>query len=341
MVRYRYALDSEGLVVSAESLVGTRDRDTYHCLSCERELIARVDGKIQQPHFGHKSVGECNGETYLHRLGKQVIVDTYKKCQEDGIPFTIRFNAPRVCNRFKPLTNLVCNIGNDLHEYDLTQYYSVLKVEKRDGEFIPDVSLHSLDRQDDIVYIEIAVTHFLSVEKAKSGKRIIEIPVATEDDIERLRSGLIDDEHAKFLGFYPDIQVVPDAECNCGEKNYYAFYVFKSGKAAHDHGSLRSLQNKIHKMKPNLIWVHLIREEENEDDVRYYEDLIPNRLFIRNLELAQKEGILVKNCYLCKYHGLNLDGSKGRTIFCKTFKKVCDSNEAMTCNRYSLKAIAK
>ena len=29
MVRYRYALDSEGLVVSAESLVGTRDRDTY------------------------------------------------------------------------------------------------------------------------------------------------------------------------------------------------------------------------------------------------------------------------------------------------------------------------
>ncbi len=338
MVRYRYALDSKGLIVSAESLVGTQNRDTYHCASCELELIARVNGKVQQPHFGHKSVVECNGETYLHRLGKQAFVETFQKCRDDRVPFTIRFNAPRVCSRFKQLTNRVCDIGNDLHEYDLTQYYSVMRVEKRDGEFIPDVSLHSPNRPDDIVYIEIAVTHFLSSRKAMSGNRIIEIPVAAEDDIDRIRSGIIDDEHASFRGFYPEIQVVPDGECQCGQKNYYAFYVFKSGKAFLDHGSLRSLQNKIHQMKPKLIWTNLIQEEENRDDVRYYRDQIPNRLFIKNLHIAQKEGVPIKNCFLCRYHGQNWDGSTEHKIYCKTYRKACNSNDARTCDRYRLQS---
>ena len=322
--------------MSAESLAGTQDRDTYHCVSCERELIARVNGKVQRPHFGHKKSVECNGETYLHRLGKKAFVETFRKCQDEDIPFTIRFDAPRVCNRFKQLTNRICDIGNDRHEYDLTQYYSTLKEEKRDGEFVPDVSLHSNERPDDIVYIEIAVTHYLSSKKANSGNRIIEIPIATEDDVERIRSGTIDDKHATFRGFYPDLQIVPDAECNCGKKKFFAFYVYNSGKSILENGSLRALQNKIHQLKDKLIWVNLIPEIEDDNDARYFMDRIPNKLFIKNLRMAQKLGVPVKNCFLCRYHGHNWNASKGHNIYCKTFKKACGSNEASTCDRYRL-----
>lgn len=336
MVQYRYAFDANQSIVSAESLAGTQDRDTYHCIACERELIARVNGKVQRPHFGHKSAVECNGETYLHRLGKRAFVETFRKCQDEQTPFTISFDAPRVCNRFKPLTNRVCDIGCDHHQYDLTQYYSDLKVEQKDGEFIPDVSLHSSDRPEDVVYVEIAVTHFLSSKKENSGKRIIEIPISTEDDVEKIRGGTIDDKYATFRGFYPEIQVVPDAECNCAKKNYFAFYIFKSGKSLLDHGSLRSLQNKIHQLKDKLIWVNLTAEIEDLDDARYYSDLVPNRLFIKNLRIAQEQGVPIKNCFLCRYHGQNWTATKEHNIYCKTFRKACSSNEASTCDRYRL-----
>lgn len=336
MVKYRYALDSNGEIVSAESLVGTTSRCTYTCVSCERELIARVNGTIQRPHFGHKSVIECNGETYLHRLAKKAFVETFQKCQREGVPFTIRFDAPRVCNRFKSLTKRVCDVGNDRHEYDLTQYYTDLRVEKRDGEFIPDVSLHSTDRPDDIVYIEIAVTHFLSEEKTRSGKRIIEIPVSDEDDIDRIRNASVDDEHATFKGFFPTINVIPDAECNCARENYFAFYVFRSGKAFLDHGSLRSLQNKINSMKSSLLWLHLTKERPHNDGYGYYNEETPSTLFVTNVNHAFSKKVPFKNCYLCRYHGQSWDESTEHGVYCKTYRKSCNSNDANTCDRYRL-----
>lgn len=335
MVLYRYALDSKDQITQADSLAGIEHRDVYRCIACERELIARVNGSIKRPHFAHKSVGECDGETYLHKLGKQAFVETFHQCQEQGKPFMIRFTAPRVCNRFKSLTTRVCEVSDTPHEYDLTQYYTHLQTEKRDGEFIPDVSLLSTKRPDDIVYIEIAVNHFLSEEKARSGKRIIEIPVKTEEDIERIRSGVIDDQHASFKGFNPKIHVVPDAECECAKRNYYAFYVFRSGKAQLDHGSLRSLENKINRMQ-SLVWTRLRKEQTSDSGYGYYNDESTNTLFNTFVSQAFSEEVPFKNCYLCKYSGKSWERMNEHCVFCKLHKKSCDSNYANKCASYSV-----
>lgn len=42
------------------------------CLDCGKPLVARK-GKIKTHHYSHKSVSDCQGETILHKLGKQVV----------------------------------------------------------------------------------------------------------------------------------------------------------------------------------------------------------------------------------------------------------------------------
>ena len=335
MVKYRYGINSEGEVVSADSLVGIEQRGSYSCAGCERELIARVNGKIQRPHFGHKAIVECNGETYLHRVAKLAFVETFRNCQTENRPFFIRFSAPRICNRFKSLIGLVCDVGSDQHEYDLTQYYTDLRVEKRHGEFIPDVSLHSTERPEDVIYIEIAVSHFLSEEKTHSGKRIIEIPVATEADIEPIRSAAIDEQHASLTGFYPKINVIPDVECKCAKRNYFAFYVFQSGKAYLNHGSLRYLDSEIQRNRSSLIWI-VLSEQRDSENYFGHDNKTPNKMFVTNVHNAHREKVPFKNCYLCKHHGRNWDKSSSHNIYCKTYRKSCNSNDANDCDRYRL-----
>jgi competence CoiA-like predicted nuclease len=72
-------------------LVGKEQQSDFICLGCDNILIAKVNGKIKQPHFAHKSIQECNGETYLHRLGKQVFFEVYQKCLEENEPFILLF----------------------------------------------------------------------------------------------------------------------------------------------------------------------------------------------------------------------------------------------------------
>ncbi|WEH99025.1 competence protein CoiA family protein [Acinetobacter soli] len=74
MARYQYAKDQLGKVVKATDLVGKEQQSDFICLGCDNILIAKVNGKIKGPHFAHKNIQECNGETYLHRLGKQIFL---------------------------------------------------------------------------------------------------------------------------------------------------------------------------------------------------------------------------------------------------------------------------
>ena len=73
----------------------------------------QVLSKIKKPHFAHKTVLECNGETYLHRLGKRAFFETYQKCLAENEPFYITFHVPKKCQKFKNP-----NLGN-VHRHKL------------------------------------------------------------------------------------------------------------------------------------------------------------------------------------------------------------------------------
>ena len=336
MVRYLYALDSEKEIVSADSLVGALQRGSYTCVSCGRAMIARVNGGLQTPHFGHKAKLECNGETYLHNTAKKVFASTYLDCLSKDKPFMISFSAPRVCNRYKPLTGKTCDVSIDRHKYDLTDYYTELKVEKKHEEFVPDVSLHSSLKPENVVYIEIAVSHFLSEKKKTSGKRIIEITIESEDDIEQIRTANISDEHASFQGFTPKIRLATDSQCECVKDNYFAFYLFHSGKCFLDNGSLESIRIKLEEIGDKIAWKNLVLNQEiKEDSFGFYHPQTPDKVFMENVKIAHDLDLPFKNCNLCRHHEKSYSKTIGGGIYCKWLNVKCNSNDANSCSHYS------
>ena len=54
MVRYQYAKNEHGEIVKAVDLVGIEDKAKYICIGCDNPLIAKVNGKINKPHFAQK-----------------------------------------------------------------------------------------------------------------------------------------------------------------------------------------------------------------------------------------------------------------------------------------------
>lgn len=328
MIKYRFALDSSGRISTAETLTGKETDDDFTCISCEKPMIARVNGRIQRPHFGHKVQGECNGETYLHRLAKLAFQETYLNCLDRGTPFIISIKTTKVCDKFKGMISCFSHLGEDEHEYDLTQYYTELKVEKRDNNFIPDVSLHSKSRSNELIYIEIAVSHSLSEIKMNSEKRIIEIPVQNEDDINVIRSARLTSSNAHFQGFSPKINSIPDSECLCAKKKVYAFYVFESGKAFLDYELLETIRIKIDRFAKKPKYFELIPND--------YDNI--SEIFVEQVLLAKQRRAPIKNCYLCRYHGDIWYDFSTHGIFCKTYRRKCNSNDATECDRYRLQS---
>ena len=200
MARYQYAKNEHGEIVKAVDLVGQEEKSEYICLGCDNPLIAKVNGKIKKPHFAHKTVLECNGETYLHRLGKRAFFETYQKCLAENEPFYITFHVPKKCQKFKRTIRKYCDLGYAEKRFDLTSYFSQIQVEKRHDHFIPDLLLTRQTNAEDYIYIEIAVTHFLSEKKESSGKRIIEIPLDGEEDVEKSIRQIYSKETLFLLG---------------------------------------------------------------------------------------------------------------------------------------------
>lgn len=337
MVKYQYAKDESGHLVSAAQIAGTEITESYSCVGCGNELIARVNGKVMAPHFAHKVQVECSGETYLHKLAKTTFYETYQECLEKGEPFTIELEQIKECRKFSGLLLRTCNIGSAKKQYDLTRYYSNIVLEKRDGAFIPDLKLSSTSNPDEKIFIEIAVTHFLSQEKEYSGNRIIEIPIEDETDVSKIIKRNLTAADAMFIGFNSGTHAISDSECSCASSNFYCFYIFKSGKCFLDYGPLSKLHGFYLSRKNTLAYSNLFKVTEKEDDYSEYTGIeyrYRGLYFTEQASLARKRGVNIKNCFLCRYHGTNWDAFEGGGVFCKYLKKQCNSNDAVDCNAF-------
>jgi hypothetical protein len=343
MVQYRFAIDSSDKVIDARDLRGRSMPGALWCVSCGQQLVAKVDGKIKRPHFAHKVQIECNGETYLHRLAKLAFAETYHQCIQEGVPFTIALTGPKRCDRFYGAFSCFSKLPDSIQEFDLTAYYSELAIETRAGEFIPDILLKSTSNPDEKVFIEIAVTHFLSEQKQHSGRRIIEIPVNDESQIEVIRSKRLGPSDAVYIGFHPSPAVVTHDECLCASAPVYGFFVYKSGKALLERLPVAQILAKIERQKNTIVYHNLFKDkpyqDHSEEDILEIGcfDYMRGALFVEQVLLAQSRRVPIKNCFLCRYSGDNWESDSSQSIFCKTYRKACSSNDASSCDRYKLK----
>ena len=230
MPLYRYAHNSTGQVFDIEQLsrAAAQRLGPFTCTACGGRLVARF-GKVREKHFAHKSSGECGEETYLHQLGKQTFYDTYKRCLGEGLPFTIEYTHDLVCARYEADLGHRCVVKQVAMSYDLTRYYSDIHFEKRDGAFVPDLLLDNEHHPTRKLYVEIAVTNFVSEAKKRSRHRIIEIPVKGEADLEAISRAHLKEPEVGFFNFERQLPHTKAGECPCNADLRSLFLVFRTG----------------------------------------------------------------------------------------------------------------
>jgi len=224
MIRNRFALDDNNQIIDIQNLT-IYDRKNYICLGC-KDILRPVLGAAREKHFRHKVGAECNGETYLHILGKRLFEHTYRSCLKNCQPFEICFKQYKVCT-FCHLQG-PCTIGNfNLIKYDLVLLFKEISIEELDSQFIPDITLKN--PAGEVVYIEIAVSHKCSDVKLQSGKRIIEIALKDEKDADLILLKLLssEDKGITFHNFKNSIRGNFSSECT---KNADIVMVDNAGK---------------------------------------------------------------------------------------------------------------
>lgn len=186
--KFRYAKDCEGRTILITDVDKVKKKDTYTCVGCGGEMVAR-QGEKNAWHFAHKKE-ECSYETYLHILAKtkiyewlrdaeevKLIVEQSSLCKEYDNCF---FKNEMDCKRSEPKS------------YNLKDYYDVCTLEERvqvgNKYFVPDILLKSTDINRSSLWIEIEVTHACEMEKIQTGFRIIEFKIDSEDDIAQIVS---------------------------------------------------------------------------------------------------------------------------------------------------------
>lgn len=143
------------------------------CPDCQQPLIAN-QGSVKSWHFAHASNSSCMGESVIHRLAKQVIVNA----AQSGLPLYISSNGGTVYEQDKD------GIVHSKSWYAPERQYHIqqAKEEVKLGSQIVDVLCH--DSSGNALAVEIFYTHKKSdVDIQKFAQNSVE---AIEIDVSRL-----------------------------------------------------------------------------------------------------------------------------------------------------------
>ena len=94
-IKYQYAYDESKNLVSIKDITKeNRNQHQYICIGCGNPLLPRAIGsKYRRPHFYHKELVDCSGETYLHKLAKKLIKEKFENSEK----FEISYPVTRTC----------------------------------------------------------------------------------------------------------------------------------------------------------------------------------------------------------------------------------------------------
>lgn len=300
--KYHYAYNENNIIIDIKNVSPAyRQEHCFYCISCGAEMIAKL-GKKNKHHFAHKGGDDsCNSETYLHKLGKLLL----KKKFYESSTFEVEYKRNLKCKNHASCPFYEAKeCFEQINEiFDLKKYYDTCTEEQTIGEYRADLLCSdSLGKYKDPVLIEIRVTHECTLEKKKSGMKIIEIQIKSDDAIWELMNGHIKEcDNVKFMGFLRESK-----EKVLLNRYLSRLMLFQSGAAYVE----KSVCNE-EKRNPNTIL-----ELNFDPKTRYY--IKDNRTVLEyGFVTAIKMGYNIKNCMLCKYCRPGFD----ELIFCCMSKK--------------------
>jgi len=222
-IKYQYAKDSEGLLININEL-NKNYIGKYFCLTCGNELLTKC-GDERVHHFAHKNdVNNCSKETYLHELGKKIFYNTYMQCINENETFyvlpSLFTNINKICKYYGIIKTDECIIKN-IPKLDLVSIFKKIELERKYNNFVPDITL--INNDNEVIFIEIYVTHPCEKEKIDSKIKIIEINIKDEKDIGLILGKILSENNEKIRYYnFEDFNVSVEPMCiGNKESNYY------------------------------------------------------------------------------------------------------------------------
>lgn len=222
-----FACDYTGKIVDIKE-AHTR-RGIYTCPYCKSQMILKC-GKVREWHFAHKPDADCDYNRYLHSLAEIKIRDWFNTSPSINIYLDVKREIECVnidCCKFPNKESCRWEEGSVNKSFDLKAWYGEAVIEKKyaksNEEFIADILCPCKKEGQDPLFIEIHVKHRCEDAKIKSGLKIIEIKISSEQDIEDIITGRVPlqenghwksktsvkwiDSSIKFYGFQPKTEI--------------------------------------------------------------------------------------------------------------------------------------
>ncbi len=167
---------ADGQLIYAEQ--GIDKSLPFNCPGCKQEVYAATEGKVQRPHFRHKSINGSKGcsepESYIHWITKELFADFFKSIDSlyIEIPYYLYCTASKTCKK------------KSTYQLDLKEKFPYILVEEYHQGFRPDCMLYNDIGEK--LYLEVKYTHAVSEEKIDTGMPIIELNISNEKDIDKI-----------------------------------------------------------------------------------------------------------------------------------------------------------
>ena len=293
--------------------------EKYYCPICGGLMIPHL-GNIRRKHFVHKNTENCSYESYLHKLAKIKIQEAFLSSEHFYLSYKDKadcsldcpFKDSPKCWKGKPVT------------HDLHNYYDTCEIEANYNQYRADLLLKSSNNPDlPLILIEILVTHKCTEEKIHSGTRIIEIPIQSEEQIDKIvnncrlnavRFNYLDNDlleeinEGKAITLYNfksntnepfnPTDIIKGKEDYYSRKNTIVFCLDKFGK-------FHTFDCHCYEVGSKL-----------PSDEHYYISKIATP-FKEILQGFSKRGVKIRNCFLCKF---SQEGPYGERL-CVLYKK--------------------
>jgi len=334
-VQYPYA-DIGGKELLHISEVNEDNRRTYNyvCPYCKKPLRPRL-GLYRAHCFAHKKGERCDPDRYIHRTAIDLLEQKWNRDEPFEIKMTVRFECEEYGNCFFHYDSERSCVREEVKTYDLKKHYSRCLVEKKVGEFIPDLCLIDDTGKHEPIFIEIWSKHKNSEKKAESEYMIIEIRLKTTAELEELpKHPITESETVTFSHF-------KTSKGNLAEKSGLSLmrYTLYGGslKSYVDEQTVncKNFRNNHH---PKAIFeIDCIKEE-------VYSSM--GLLYYGNA-LAIDKGYDIRLCYLCQEYGPDrrrwrsyYDDSNAPMGCCREIDTrgfiECKQNDAKTCPFFKL-----
>lgn len=197
MAQFTIALDKDGKTINIDNAT---QHMKYKCINCGEPMIVRK-GEVREHHFAHyQDTQQCNHDDWLHKR----IIDVLITRLENSEPLT-------VCS-----TNGKIDLSDNI----------LFKKEKQYESWFPDILVKT--SSEEVIFIEVCVSHPCSKDKINSGCKIIEIKAEDARAIEELESGTIHSsgEYYKliFHNFHTDNFIPAPVSVNGTHANYFILH---------------------------------------------------------------------------------------------------------------------